>query len=376
MAVSTGADPRLVTSAPQRPAFGRKASSRPLLRDERMEDERKASDIDIKNPASCILTSDLYAHFSEFASSAQDSLYVIAPFIRVEALNVVLGGVNLQNVTVVTTWNTRDVLEGATDLAVYPYLRSRGWHLCLHPGLHAKLLVSDSNTAIVTSANITKPGLGLAESSNVECALKTSSLSFSERLWLMNLVRNSLLVGDEYFLAFKRHVEHQQPCERAAEAEEFNDAPFIDQQLFLLSSLPMSVSPEALLANIDKLRTGNDTELSDREITYTLHDMALFALDLQASRHGNQLLLQRNFFSHPFIRAFADSIAPQKFFGEAKAWIQKSCANDPVPRRRDLTGHVRVLFDWFVALSRGEYIIKRPNYSECLVHVEQAYKRW
>jgi hypothetical protein len=340
-----------------------------LLRDKRAEDERKASGIAIKNQAGCIWTSDLYAHFSEFASSAQESLYVIAPFIRVEALNVVLGGVDLQRVTVVTTWTTKDVLGRATDIDVYPYLRSRGWHLYLHPGLHAKLLVSDADTAIVTSANITKPGLGLAESSNVECALKTSSLSLTERLWLMNLVRKSLLVGDEYFLAFKRHVERQQPCKLEINVEEFNATPFLERQVFLLSSLPQSNSPEVLLANIDKLRANNDTELSHREIIKTLHDMTLFALDLQTSHHENWVRLQRNFFSNPFIRAFAASITPRKFFGEAKMWIQKNCADAQVPRRRDLTGHTRVLYDWFVSLGDGKYIVERPHHSECLISI-------
>src|SRR5919206_3377643 len=149
-----------------------------------------------------MLTKDLNIHFANFAMTARSGLHVIAPYIRVEALHAILTDVELQNVTVVTTWNTADVLNGASDLDLYPYLRSRNWYLYLHPSLHAKLLVADLNNAILTSANITKSALGLAARSNVECAEHINPLSSADRLWLLGLVSGSLLVQDEYYLDF------------------------------------------------------------------------------------------------------------------------------------------------------------------------------
>jgi hypothetical protein len=371
MAIGTGVTSHPPVSGTREYARRQRAPKRPLPTREQMENEPAASDVAIGSwPQDVrILTSDLYAHFSEFVVGARESVHIIAPFIRVEALNVILRDVSLRDVTVVTTWSTKDIMTGASDLNVYPYLRSRGWRLYLHPGLHAKLLISDSDSAIVTSSNITKPGLGLAEQSNVECASKVGPLTLGEHLWLMNLVRASLLIDDEYFLAFKRHLKNQRPCEIEYDLEEFDPAPFLERQRFLLSSLPLSNSPDRLLMNMDKLRAGNETELSNLELSCTLHDMALFALDLHTGNRENLERLQRNFFSNRFIRAFADSITPYKFFGEAKAWIQNNCADVPVPRRRDLTIRARVLFDWFIALGGGEYVIKRPNHSECLSNI-------
>jgi hypothetical protein len=316
-----------------------------------------------------MLTKDLYLHFSNFAATGQASLLVIAPYIRVEALHTILADIGLQNVTVVTTWNTADVLNGSSDLDLYPYLRSRNWYLYLHQSLHAKLLVTDLNSAIITSANITKSALGLAARSNVECAEYIESLSSTDRLWLLSLVAESLLVQDEYYLNFSRHVDSQRPNLSQDSIKEFDRSTFVERQWFLLSSLPMSDTPETLLSCLEAIGKCEEARLDPIDLTCALHDITLFSLDSTTPRDENERRLRENFFAHPFIHAFAQFVHPRKFFGETKAWIQNNCTNVPVPRRRDLTGHVRVLFDWFVVLGRGEYIIERPNYSECLIHV-------
>jgi phosphatidylserine/phosphatidylglycerophosphate/cardiolipin synthase-like enzyme len=250
MAVGTGVKPHPPISETRGRARGQGSPKRHPRARGQLENEPAASRVatGARPRGVRFLTSDLYAHFTEFVADARESVHIIAPFIRVEALNVILRGVNLRDVTLVTTWSTKDILTGASDLDVYPYLRSRGWRLYLHPGLHAKLLISDSGAAIVTSANITRPGLGLGERSNVECALETPHLPLEERLWLLNLVRASLLVDDEYFLAFRRHVDRQPERGREPEFEEFDPAPYLKRQHFLLSSLPLSDTPEKLLS--------------------------------------------------------------------------------------------------------------------------------
>jgi hypothetical protein len=316
-----------------------------------------------------MLTKDLYAHFSQFAAAGHTSLHVIAPYIRVSALHTLLADVHLQNITVITTWSTVDILKGASDLDLYPYLRSRNWFLYLHPRLHAKLLVNDLTSAIITSANITNPALGLAANANVECAERVNSLSSTDRLWILSLVAESLLVQDEYYLSFTRHVESQRPNFGEDVIKEFDRSAFAERQWFLLSSLPMSDTPETLILCLESIGKCEEAKLDPTDLACALHDMTLFSLDSAASQGENERRLRENFFAHPFIHAFAEFVRPRRFFGESKAWIQNNCANVPVPRRRDITGYVRVLFDWFVALGNGEYVIERPNYSECLIHV-------
>lgn len=311
-----------------------------------------------------LLTSRLYASFAEFASRAQERFHIVAPYVRTEALDVILRPINLVNVTLITTWKVDDLLQGASDLNLYPYLRSRGWDLCVHPSLHAKLLVADAHRAIITSANITKQGLGIAEPCNDECASRIDNFSFADRLWLSVLSKNSIRVNDEYFLALKRHVEQQ--CLPGVAAEEFDSTNFMQKQQFLLSSLPMSPSPARLLGNIDLLATDNEA-LTQPELFSTLHDMALFSLDSAAQHNQNEDRLRKEFFAQPFVSSFISAMAPRMYFGEAKTWLQAHCSDVPTPGRKDLTAYAQTLFKWFADFNR-EYRVERPHYSECLIN--------
>src|ERR1700684_1173527 len=106
--------------------------------------------------AGALWTRDLCVRFSTFASASKDQLFIIAPFITRAALENVSKEVTTLNVTVITTWAVADLLSGASDRTIFPYLRSRGWELRLHKSLHAKLLVRDWNAAIISTANITQ----------------------------------------------------------------------------------------------------------------------------------------------------------------------------------------------------------------------------
>jgi phospholipase D-like protein len=310
-----------------------------------------------------LMTSRLYASFAEFAAKAQRSLQIVAPYVRTEALDAILRPIDLAEVTLITTWTVRDLLQGSSDLNLYPYLRSRGWDLYIHPSLHAKLLVADADRAIITSANMTKKGLGISEPCNNECASRIDQFAFSDRLWLSVLLKNSILVNDEYFLAFKRHLDKQALA--GIENEEFDSAAFKVKQEFLLSSLPMSESPDGFLRNIDVVQTGSEA-LAEQEIISTLHDMALFSLDGTINQNDRKDWLRSQFFGHPFVRAFVESLDARVFFGEAKRWLQSRCSDEPTPSRKDLTHHVSRLFRWLAALGNGQYSLERPSHSECI----------
>ena len=44
-----------------------------------------------------------------------------------------------------------------------------------------------------------------------------------------------------------------------------------------------------------------------------------------------------------------------------KEWVQDNCTDVPVPSRRELTGNVQVLLEWFVALGDGRYVVDVPG---------------
>ena len=54
-------------------------------------------------------------------------------------------------------------------------------------------------------------------------------------------------------------------------------------------------------------------------------------------------------------------ISQGAYFGRIKEWIQNICTDVPVPSRRELTGNVQVLMDWFVSLGGGRYVVDIPG---------------
>ena len=54
------------------------------------------------------------------------------------------------------------------------------------------------------------------------------------------------------------------------------------------------------------------------------------------------------------------------YFGTAKEWIHKNCADAPIPSRWEITENIQILYRWIVELGDGKYEVDRPNYSERL----------
>jgi hypothetical protein len=191
-------------------------------------------------------------------------------------------------------------------------------------------------------------------------------MTYHDQLWLCQLIRQSILVQPDYYAAFCKHIDEQTKVQ-PENPEGFHDGQFVEGNDFLLSSLPMCANPGELFRTLAEMRTRQIEAVDPTLVACALHDVALYELDFGASESKGSEQLRSNFFAHPFIRAVAGFVADRRYFGEIKEWVQANCTDVPTPRRRDLTEHVRVLFDWFVSLGQDKYAIERPNYSECLV---------
>src|SRR5678815_2028245 len=138
-------------------------------------------------------TSAIGNGLAEFLATAQNSVHIIAPFIKAHALERVSRDVRARDVVVIVAWRTADLLSGSSDLEVYENCKRNGWYLYVNPILHAKLGVCDRERAVVMSANITSKGLGYTSPENIECGI-TLGLGSHERLWLARLLEGSTLV--------------------------------------------------------------------------------------------------------------------------------------------------------------------------------------
>ena len=101
--------------------------------------------------------------------SATERAVLVAPFIKTEAFEYVIGELNADcELVCVTRWLPRDVASGVSDLGILDVIEGRGnSQLRLLDDLHAKLYAAD-DTCLVGSANVTLAGLGLRPQANTE----------------------------------------------------------------------------------------------------------------------------------------------------------------------------------------------------------------
>lgn len=109
-------------------------------------------------------------------STAQSSVAIITPFIKVNALHSLLDVVSPDiHIRCVTRWLPEEVASGVSDPAIIYDLQERGnYNLTLVDHLHAKVYIADDR-CLAGSANTTNRGLGDFEDSNIEVLLESTT---------------------------------------------------------------------------------------------------------------------------------------------------------------------------------------------------------
>lgn len=304
---------------------------------------------------------DLYKELSAFVDKA-DSLFIYVPYIKLEQLSSLIKE-NKTVEAVVVRWEPRDLITGASDLEIYPFLKDKGITLYRNPRVHLKAFVNNGKSAFIGSANISQRALNTPTflKYNYELATICDDLSLDDRLYFNLIEAESILVTDLIY----EQIKSQLPEKVAAFPKESDfelDIQFPDKN-FSIASLPMTYNVETLY-RIYETQEG----LHEVELNCCLHDLAIYNIPLGLSILEFKNLLKSNFFNHPFIRAFLTNIdnEGEVYFGRAKDWIHKNCSDVPTPRKWEITENIQILYRWIVALGEGIYEVDRPHHSERL----------
>jgi hypothetical protein len=304
---------------------------------------------------------DLLNSLEEFIdNSSRLSIYV--PYIKLVALEHLINhSSEVKSITV--RWEPKDLITGASDLEIYPYLKERGITLFRNNRLHLKSFVDNNKRCFLGSANISSRALNLPKSSyyNYELATIVDDLSLDDRLYFLNIERESTLITDNIFEQIKEQLVDWQ--NDVQEEDDFNlkiEAPDKD---FLISSLPMSFTVASFLSIYQTGKAVNEEELN-----CFLHDLALYEIPLGLPIDEVYFQLNNSFLTHPFIKAFLENLDEkgEMYFGSVKSWIHDRCADVPIPRKWEITLNIQILYKWIIALGEGKYGVDQPNYSERL----------
>lgn len=297
--------------------------------------------------------------YTDFVQQAKGEIFIFCPYIKVASLKKVLA-TSLPSLSIVTTWKTLDILNGISDLELYSFCKSIKARLYINQKIHLKLITDFYEKAIMGSANITDKGLGISPEANHECVMLCEQVTFDDQIHLRKIIQESTLINDILFSEFEKIVAESRKMYSKPKIRDLDVKSAVNKD-FLISALPMSRSIRVLYTYYsDKShKVKNDTDYK-----CAIHDIALYSIPPGLNEATLYQHIKQSFFNHPFIKKLKDFIDKEKYFGQIKEWVQQTCVDVPVPSRRDLTGNVQVLYEWFALLGNEEYEVDRPHYSQ------------
>ena len=261
---------------------------------------------------------------------------IITPYCKASALKELISRkATADKFDIVVRFTAREISQGATDLEIYDLLVNHGYKLYAHPSIHLKLYVYGPETAFLTSANLTKRGLGEGSHRNVETGTIVS-LSSYDWVRINQTLDESRLVTPEFVEQLK---ENQGDPDKL---HELLEDLYSEKGLSMLD-LPSLSKPE------DFIRTfTGDITLKGDELQRYMSDYATYRADQFDAHDDPTEKLGTGFLAKPFIRAFISHLKSKQSmrFGEVTQWFHDNISERPLPYRSEIKEMVSPIYNW------------------------------
>ena len=138
-------------------------------------------------------------------SDAQN-IAIVAPYIKADALTMILGVVSpVASLVCITRWKLYDLTVGASDSECRTIVKEFGGSFRLHPSLHAKYYRID-DVVLIGSANLTSSAMGWSPQSNLEILCRPGN-DFDECAFWQELLKDSREISDDEFRRWEAIVK-------------------------------------------------------------------------------------------------------------------------------------------------------------------------
>ena len=322
------------------------------------------------------LLEDIRNYLLQVDETKQIFLYV--PYIKTKILSKLVK--DLKNkIIIITTWHMNDLLSSfaSSELELYPFCKENNIALYINNKIHLKVYSAALESAIVATGNISQGGL---EGLNEECGVLVNELSGTDRLFLEK-IRNKAVYVDED--VYQKYLEkYQKYLDKVPKQIEYEDPIIIPKtDYFLISALPMTRSVDDLIRGYENINSDSKPSEDSETSACIYHDLINYDIEPGLSNDEFLKKLKTQFFSHSFIQRI-DEFIPTDTHVKAhpeerhhwtifKQWVQKNCHDVPIPSLRELDENIRVLYNWFVKLGDGDYVIDIPGaHSERLLRID------
>ena len=301
---------------------------------------------------------------------------IYSPYIITSKLRELLQGVDCE--LIVVRWEALDILNKACDFEeLYEFTKEKGIELYRNPRIHLKVIEDLEGRLFFGSANVTNRGLG-DSNFNWELSGLASSIGFHDKRYLDKIVSESHLVDESYYKELKSQIDDLR-AKFKMNREKFSESPLLgkknNKEMFLLSSLPMSYSPQRLWEVYSKMGEGFNRE----EVNCATHDLNTYCVDEGLNKEEFFKVLGNNFNKQPFASKLKQSIAEKRngFMGytEIIRWLQENTTTVPTPRRWEIKDaqKVQILHKWIIEFDVNyKSEIRHPNGSDKLIYIPKG----
>lgn len=287
----------------------------------------------------------------ELVSSAKERVVLVAPFIKVDALQRVLDAVPVSagpHIDCVTRWRPEDIVDGVCDLEIFDLVADRAnARLWRHPNLHAKFFRADQS-CLIGSANLTGRALGWRLPTNVELLVELDTTLPMLQAWERSLMSSCVPVTAE----LRDQIAHQ-AADLAAQRPKITsiDVEHDDDPSFRW--IPLCPSPERLF----KVYSG---ELDDSEMVRSAFEFA--------QRDLRTLGPPKGYSEEQFLEYVADRLQKlevvQKVISASSSGVSDNQAAELIAEYIDATSMIgptdawRILKQWMMHFFPEQYRIE------------------
>ncbi|PIL18377.1 hypothetical protein P775_19845 [Puniceibacterium antarcticum] len=287
----------------------------------------------------------------ELVSSAKERVVLVAPFIKVDALQRVLDAIPISaglHIDCVTRWRPEDIVDGVCDLEIFEVITDReNAQLWRHPNLHAKFFRADQS-CLLGSSNLTGRALGWRLPTNLELLVQLDMNLHELQAWETSLMSSCVSVTVE----LRDQIAHQaadlaaqRPKKTSIDVEHDDDPTF--------RWIPLCPSPERLF----KVYTG---ELDEAKMVRSAFEFA--------QRDLRTLGPPKGYSEEQFLEYVADRLQKlevvQKVVSASSSGVSDTQAADLIAEYIDASSMIsptdawRILKRWMMHFFPAQYRIE------------------
>lgn len=301
------------------------------------------------------------AELISWLAGSEDEIYIFSPYVQESAVAMIVKNSpkSVSRINLLIRAEPQDFLTGATSIQAIELAMNFNWKVKYNTSLHAKVFWQNNGRIFFGSANLTGRGLSSNFRGNYELTGSSPSCSADVLQSLNNFWSKSIELSENDLLLLENFKANS-----VVMTPKISNFPLTKPESggrrFSLLDIPQS---DTLATIHEKLSSENPSLSWDDSF---LHDLELLQLDANSSKND----VYKAFLNLPLTTALLSEIGEGKFFGELRRWLIDHIEDTPTPSRQTFNEQLNRMYNLIVEGSRGNYIKKRPNYSEGIFKIK------